>query len=75
METTINRVMRHDLPDALIPEQRPFEARLPGKKRWGEDLERVLSRPPEVRKEGQGREHGFAFIGGWLSFVGELTRS
>jgi hypothetical protein len=73
METTVNRVMRHDLPDALIPEQRPFEARQPGKKRWGEDPERVPSRPP-VREEDQPREHGFAFVGGWLSFVGELTR-
>ena len=74
METTINRAERFDLPDALIPEQRSAMAEQPGKKyRWGVDPERVLSRPRPQKDEP--REHGFGFLGGWLSFVGELTRS
>jgi hypothetical protein len=66
--------MRHDLPDALIPEQLPDAALRPGQKfRWGIEPEQILSRPRS--REDEPREHGFAFVGGWLSFVGELTRS
>jgi hypothetical protein len=61
------------LPDALIPEQRQDCLVQPGTKaRWGEDLEAICSRP---RPQSQQPAHGFAFVGGWLSFVGELSRS
>lgn len=61
------------LPDALIPEQRQVGLKQPGNKaHWGEDLEAILSRP---RPQNRPNAHGFAFIGGWLSFVGELSRA
>jgi len=60
--------------DALIPEQRQSAALQSGVKfRWGEELEQILSRPQSRNDES--REHGYAFVGGWLSFAGQLTKS
>ncbi len=66
--------MQEFLPDALIPERGPDVALQPGQKfRWDIGSERILSEPQS--REDTRREHGVSFVGGWLSFVGELIKS
>jgi hypothetical protein len=61
------------LPDALIVEQRQDRLVQPGNNsRWGQELARILSRP---RPQKEPSPHGFAFVGGWLDFMGELSRT